>query len=581
MKQPQPNSATAPQPYPAPGQPVSGGGQAQGRILPTAVPPVSSSPVPSSGPSPMPGPTPGQVGRPAPVQPMSQPMSMPQTQAGFPPMPQIPSLQAPSPQGSQAPVGYMPQPQLQPSQTPHTPQTGHMVPSSMSNPMQADMPNLEQTGMPPSAAPEPETTRDGGEKALPRIAVHAFCERPQTAATIQSTSEDWRMARTNLKVYMGGLPAAIEYYRNESTPSLVIFESALRGPALFEQLAQLASNCDADTKVVMIGAVNDIKLYRELMEQGLSEYLVPPFHPLTLIRSMSDLYADPDKPFIGRVVAFFGAKGGVGSSTLAHNVAWGLATKMGQETALVDMDSSWGTTGLDFNYDSSQGLEEALADPERMDETLLDRIMIRHTEKLSILPAAATLGSTEQIPAESYEVLVNGIRGLSPLTILDMPHIWTDWSSAILKGADEIVIAVTPDLANLRNAKNLIEFLKSARPNDADPLLIINKTGVPKTAEIPIKDFAAAVGIQPALVLGYEPVIYTEASNDGKMLSELKGAEAAFSGIMHLAHRLKTGEFPQHENSKKSRFLPSKKAGKTDKKAKKPDGFLAKLKKRK
>ena len=152
-----------------------------------------------------------------------------------------------------------------------------------------------------------------------------------------------------MKVYMGGLPAAIEFYSKENTPSIVIFESALRGPALFEQLAQLASNCDADTKVVMIGAVNDIKLYRELMDQGLSEYLVPPFHPLTLIRSISDLYADPDKPFVGRVIAFFGAKGGVGSSTMAHNVAWGLATKMGQETALVDMDSSWGTTGLDFN----------------------------------------------------------------------------------------------------------------------------------------------------------------------------------------------------------------------------------------
>jgi len=162
-----------------------------------------------------------------------------------------------------------------------------------------------------------------------------------------------------------------------------------------------------------------------------------------------------------------------------------------------------------------------------------------------------------------------------------MPHIWTDWSSRVLKSADEIVITVTPDLANLRNAKNLIEFLKSARPNDADPLLVINKTGVPKTAEIPVKDFAAAVGIKPALVLGYEPVVYTEASNDGKMLSELKAAEAAFSGIMHLAYRLKTGEFPQISTSKKGGLLPGKKAGKASEKTNKPGGLLAKFKKRK
>ena len=572
MKQPQLNPATAPQPYPAPGQTehMVQGQAAQERIMPKPVP--TPGPTPESA-SQMP---PGQVGRVTSVQPMAKPVLQPPTQAG-----QIirqPQVMSQRQAISQTQAGYPAMPQvhrqmpqhLQQNQNPQ--QIGHwrQTPADHAGQVNASVP-----------VPVPEDMGEGGEKALPRIAIHAFCERPQTAATIQSTNNDWRMARANMKVYMGGLPAAIEFYSKENTPSLIIFESALRGPALFEQLAQLASNCDAETKVVMIGAVNDIKLYRELMDQGLSEYLVPPFHPLTLIRAISDLYADPDKPFVGRVIAFFGAKGGVGSSTMAHNVAWGLATKMGQETALVDMDSSWGTTGLDFNYDSSQGLEEALADPERMDETLLDRIMIRHTEKLSILPAAATLGSVEDIPASSYETLVNGIRGLSPLTVLDMPHIWSEWSSTILKGADEIVITVTPDLANLRNAKNLIEYLKTARPNDKPPLLIINKTGVPKTAEIPIKDFAAAVGIKPALVLGYEPVVYTEASNDGKMLSELKSAEAAFSGIMHLAYRLKTGKFPQQGNSKRGRFQKNRKTGETDKKTSLLGGLLARLKKRK
>jgi len=108
------------------------------------------------------------------------------------------------------------------------------------------------------------------------------------------------------------------------------------------------------------------------MEKGVSDYIVPPFHPISLIRSMGELYS---------------AKGGVGSSTIAHNIAWALSENIQQETALVDLDASWGTTGLDFAYDASQGLEEALAEPERLDETLLDRIMIRHTDKLSILSA--------------------------------------------------------------------------------------------------------------------------------------------------------------------------------------------------
>ncbi|MBL4871253.1 MAG: AAA family ATPase, partial [Robiginitomaculum sp.] len=362
-------------------------------------------------------------------------------------------------------------------------QTQHQMPVPPVH-MQQPAQHLQQQA--PITAPAIDSVKEGGEKALPRIAIHAFCDRGETAGAIQAMSQDWRMARTNLKVYMGGLNAAIEYYRNETTPSLVMVESGLRGPELLSWLDELASVVAAGTKVVLIGAVNDIRLYRELMDKGVSDYLVPPFNPLALIRSISDLYSDPDKPFIGRVVAFYGAKGGVGSSTLSHNIAWGLANELGQETALVDMDSSWGTTGLDFNYDSTQGLEEALADSERLDETLLDKIMVRHTDKLSILPASASLGSAASISTEAYETLVDGVRSLSPLTILDMPHVWTDWTKKLLISADDVVITANPDLANLRNTKNLVDFLKAARPNDAPPLLVLNKTGVPKTAEIPV-----------------------------------------------------------------------------------------------
>ncbi len=531
MKQPQINPVSSPQAYPAPGQNAAGQMPAQVPIQPGQMPVHGQAPgqVPIPGQAPM-------------AHPVMQPAMAPQGQEGLPPMP----IQG--------------QPQYQ------QPQPG-MPNSNAVNPSGSTV-----------VVPMVDQNREGGEKALPRIAIHAFCDRSETAATIQATTQDWRMARTNIKIYMGGLPAAIEYYRNEATPSLIIVESGMRGQELFTQLEQLASVCDADTKVVMIGAVNDIKLYRDLMEQGLSEYLVPPFHPLTLIRSISDMYADPEKPFVGKVVAFYGAKGGSGSSTIAHNVAWGLATKMLQETALVDLDSSWGTTGLDFNYDSSQGLEEALADYERLDDTLLDRIMIRHTEKLSILPAAASLGSTAPTSPEAYEALVNGMRALSPMTLLDMPHVWSAWSKEILKSADEVVITATPDLANLRNAKNLIEFLKQARPNDPDPLLVLNKTGVPKTAEIPVKDFAAAVGINPSLVLAYEPIIYTEASNDGKMLSELTSAKAASDGIMYLTERLKTGVFPlQMEGKSKGKLRKSK----ASKKGKKSGGLLSSLRKKK
>ncbi len=557
MKQPQPAQISAPTAYPSPAQAAPQGG---GQHMPPAVPaPMMPQPTPMVTPA-APSPMPPNGGQAYAQHPQAQPM----------------------PGGGQLPMPG----QAMPAQ-PITPQSGAPMPGQMP-PVQNMAPAPGMVHSSPIAAPVAEDAKEGGETALPRIAIHAFCERSETAGTVQATTQDWRMARANVKVYMGGLQAAIEYYHKENTPGLILFESGMRGPELFAQLEQLASVCDNGTKVVMIGAANDIRLYRELMDKGLSDYIVPPFHPLTLIRSLGDLYSDPEQPYIGRVVAFFGAKGGVGSSTLAHNVAWGMANMMKQETALVDLDSSWGTTGLDFNYDSTEGLEDALSDPDRLDATLLDRIMVRHTDKLSILPAAASLGTPTSFDPESYEALVNGVRALSPLTILDMPHIWSKWSSNLLTSADDVVITATPDLANLRNTKNLIDFLKAARPNDADPLLVLNKTGVPKTAEIPVKDFASAVGINPSLVLAYEPIAYTEASNDGKMLSDVKAAAPAFEGLMYLAQRLRTGEFPAPVTVKRGRKQkkrkPQKKAASGQQEAgqtKSSKSLFAKLKKRK
>ena len=481
-----------------------------------------------------------QMPHPVAVQPnpgVPRPLPMPQMAAPAPQMAPMPQMAAPTPQIAPMPQMAAPTPQMAPmpqmatpmppmNTMPAMPQVAHNTPMHL--PLGQEVDILE---------------REGGEKVLPQISIHAFCDRQETAHCMNETTRDWRMKRTNVKIYMGGLPSAIEFYHKENTPNLIMIESGMNGPELFSQLEALASVCDEGTKVVMIGASNDIRLYRQLMDKGVSDYIVPPLHPLNLIRSMGELYSDPDAPFIGRAVAFFGAKGGVGSSTLAHNIAWCLSENLKQETALVDLDSSWGTTGLDFAYDSSSGLEEALAEPDRLDETLLDRIMIRHTQKLSILPTSGSLHSKPVVSSAAYEAVVNGVRGIVPLSILDMPHYWAEWTTNILSTVDDIVITATPDLANLRNTKNLIDFLKSQRPNDADPIFILNKTGMSKLNEISVKDFAAAVGLEPSLVIGFDPDCFFEVSNEGKMLTDVKNAAQTVQGLEYIANRLQTGQF--------------------------------------
>jgi pilus assembly protein CpaE len=376
------------------------------------------------------------------------------------------------------------------------------------------------------------------ERPVPRISIHAFCEFPDTGAALQRAGSDRRLSKAHLTVQLGGIGAAVDHYHGQVTPNLLIVETRLHGQAALDELDRLAEVCDPATKVIVVGRTNDVELYRELMRRGASEYLVAPLSPLQLIEVISGLYLDPGATPVGRVVAFVGARGGVGSSTLAHNVGWCIAEELEINTTIVDFDLPFGTTGLDFNDESGQGVAEALTAPERLDDVLLDRLLMKRGEHLSLFTAPAVLDRDYDAVPEAYEAVIDAVRQSTPCVIVDMPHIWTPWVRSCLVAADEIVVVATPDLASLRNAKNLIETVRHSRPNDAAPRLIINQAGIPKRPEIPSKDFAETMGIEPAAILPFDPQLFGQAGNNGQMVLELQSKAPASEAVRKLARSL-------------------------------------------
>ncbi|MDP8915791.1 MAG: AAA family ATPase, partial [Pseudomonadota bacterium] len=262
------------------------------------------------------------------------------------------------------------------------------------------------------------------------------------------------------------------------------------------------------------------------------------------IRAVTGLFADPSNAFLGRSIAFVGAKGGVGASTIAHNIGFAISDRMMSPAVIVDFDLPFGTAGLDFNQDPLQGVADALTQPDRLDSTLMERMMVRCTERLSLFAAPATLDSTYDISAEAFEEVANKIRTTAPYVVLDLPHVWSSWMRQTLLSADDVVIVATPDLASLRNAKNLFDLIRAARPNDAPPRLVLNQVGVPGRPEIPVKDFASALGVEPSLVLPFDPKSFGQAANNGQMLLEGGAKSKAAEGFIHLAQLISKREAP-------------------------------------
>ena len=132
---------------------------------------------------------------------------------------------------------------------------------------------------------------------------------------------DRRFEKAITDCQLGGIEAAVSFFKENTTPQLIVFETELSGDTLLEQVARLAEVCDEGTEVLALGSANDVQTYRSLVSEGVNDYIVGPFNAVQIFNAIEAVVIDPDAPPRGRVIAFVGAKGGTGSSTLAPSSA--------------------------------------------------------------------------------------------------------------------------------------------------------------------------------------------------------------------------------------------------------------------
>lgn len=373
-------------------------------------------------------------------------------------------------------------------------------------------------------------------RPVPRISIQAFCETDSVAKPMERAMADRRLARAHMRVERGGVSSAIEYYHSNPTPNLIIVETSAEPRAIMAELSGLAEVCDPTTKVVVIGHYNDVTLYRELTRAGISEYMVAPVSMADVVAVIAGIFVTPDAAPIGKTIAVLGAKGGVGSSTIAHNLAWMISSLFKNEVVIADMDLPFGTANINFDQDPAQGMAEAVFSPERIDDVYLDRLLAQCAEKLSLLAAPSTLDRTYDFDADSFAQIIETAQRSAPTVVLDIPHCWNGWTRTTLARADEIVIVATPELANLRNTKNLLDTIRKMRPNDFSPRLILNQVGIPKRPEITPADFCDPLGLDPVAVIPFEPLLFGSAANNGRMLAEFDANHAVTKMMSEIAH---------------------------------------------
>ncbi len=372
-------------------------------------------------------------------------------------------------------------------------------------------------------------------RAIPGISIHAFCETGSTTEALQVASADRRLTRAHMEVTSGGIDAAVADCAEGRTPNVLVVETTLAGAQMLAKLSGLAGRCEPATKVMVIGQINDIALYRELIKRGISEYLVAPVSPAQFIEALAGLCGAPGGGESGSVIAFVGAKGGAGSSTVCHNTAWAMSEALKTEVIVADLDLAFGTVGLDFNQEAMEGMAEALQAPERLDEAALDRLLTKCSQHLSILAAPVALDRDYDISPGACRAVLDALRQYAPFAALDLPHAWAPWVKQVLLHSDEIVITAAPDLANLRNAKNLVDLLESTRQNGKPPRLVINMARQRKRPDLSVEEFSSALDLDPALVIEFDGETFGFAANNGQMIEEFSRKARAAQQFRALA----------------------------------------------
>jgi pilus assembly protein CpaE len=338
------------------------------------------------------------------------------------------------------------------------------------------------------------------------------------------------------EIMRGGIAKAIEYLGSQRSPNTLIVD--ISGADLpVSQVRALEEVCEPGVRVIAIGNRNEIGLYRDLLQAGVSEYIVKPLNAQLLSRAMSPgtgvggISAIQQK--LGTMVAVIGARGGVGTTTLAVNLAWHLANRQSRRVALVDLDLQNGDCALSLNIKPTSGLREALVNPARIDNTLLERVMMPIGSRLFVLSTEEPLRDNLRLTPEAVETLVTALRDQFHYVILDVPRTPEPPYQRALDLADFRIIVCDQTLRAVRDTVRLRTALGEVDGQHRN-LLVVNRHGEGGRLAVTLQEMRKILDLRPSAVIRFDPKMFTAAVTKSQVAASRRGKLADAIGALVL-----------------------------------------------
>lgn len=339
----------------------------------------------------------------------------------------------------------------------------------------------------------------------------------------------------NPVIVTGTIAAGSNYLRTyDESPEYVLIDIGQGYQTILEELDELAEYCQQNTKVVMMGIINDLALYRELLQRGIVEYFVKPASVQDIYNAISgariaqaQAQATAQKPTSslvgsGKVATFMAAASGDGSTTVAINTAYMLARDFNQPTVILDMDYQYGMVARNLDLVTSNGLREILEQPEgTLDLSFVEKTIVKYSDNLYVISAPKNLRFIPRISAGMIENLLMVLRTKFQHVIVDLPHLWSDWIAGLVGESDKNFLVSQLWLKSAAHASRFLDVAQTVGITAHKTSLVINRSGSKFKEAITPTEFGAACKKKVDYYISNESKTVITAENQGKTAVEM------------------------------------------------------------
>jgi pilus assembly protein CpaE len=332
-------------------------------------------------------------------------------------------------------------------------------------------------GILPDVIDDPDAAWISG---APRTMLLAFVNDATTENILRDGLSD--ATPETFDILRGGIRAAVTALQKTPTPRSLIVDISGEDEPL-SALQALSQVVEPDVRVLVVGEIGNLDFYREVTRgMGAREYLPKPLTRDAVMRLFAPVIVGKqlggDALNGGRVITITGARGGVGASTIAVNLAWHFGVACSRHTVLLDPDLHSGTAAMYVDAPTGPGLRAALEMPDRIDNLFIERAAQMLDGRLHVLAGQEPMAERPVYASDAAPRLLAALRRRYNFIVADVPFHPVPLYRDLLDLANQRVIVFEPTLAGIRDTVRLRAFYRN-QAEAAPTVLLLNRAGMP------------------------------------------------------------------------------------------------------